>query len=1005
MRATWVVHGTSLGVLVLTTSSLLGLDRQVVQNFDDQADGVPPEGWTIGVQGGGQLGDWQVEAGELSIEGLGAGSGGGGQEVWIWYDRQFSGDVTIEFLVKWIQAPAPAVGRHGGIAFFATFPGVAGSRYAGMSGYTLDWIDRGTDHGVRLIRWDNSAALPECTILPCQLVPDADPPEKWKVEISGDVMTVYIGEEDLLVGEVLDNTYRSGQIGFWHWQNNIHTHFDDLTVTNPDLVVSRDVPDDLVNGTSGTVTLQVLPYLAGNVVVTEDLPAGLTPSNASNGGIITGRKVEWNLGNISEEVTLSYTLAAAEDAIDAELGGSASINGRPFPIAGDTTYTGSPFTPMGFIKLWNHLGPLAWAFPARAGDHGPPGACDANGGAELGLDWIVNDDGSVTEASIAPFPGLVTRPLYGGDGLPGGTGARAAGLAVALGDTGTVTRDQFPVWKAGLSRSDTIDHASAAVHGFDAEDHLTLSCVYVKNNTQGPIDTDIGLGSDDAIQIFVNDLDVTQGGIVVCRGWGAANEEQNTVPVSLPVGESRLLVKVTDGCCQSGFRLRFQDRADPLGPGLLPPAISVRLESETSPPPAKAVRDIAQASYALGEKVGVSIAVTAVAPSDVKVREVLPESASAEGITHGGVLAGGAIEWNLRGITAETVGYMLVPPDCASSPRFGLSTWAIGPVEALVTGETSLARNPLADQDIANWEPIDIGPASGAAVPLGDHEVVVSAAGGGLRSKKEDELRFLHLPVTGDFEVSARIDCLDDPGLAGLAGLMVRDTLDPHAAHVFFGLSAGSLPTGGPRSLVGIYRRQTDPTRLSATYTIAAANKDVDALPIYLKLKRAGTKITAERSADGTQYAEVGSREIGTGAIQVNLRDQTLVGLAVSGGGGGVTGVTFRAVSGPSFLETPPPPAQFHRGDADDNGKLELTDAIRILGFLFLGGVAPICFDAGDADDNGQLQLTDAIRILGFLFLGAAPPASPGPPTEPCGPDAALEDPDILCIEYTSCGA
>jgi hypothetical protein len=96
-----------------------------------------------------------------------------------------------------------------------------------------------------------------------------------------------------------------------------------------------------------------------------------------------------------------------------------------------------------------------------------------------------------------------------------------------------------------------------------------------------------------------------------------------------------------------------------------------------------------------------------------------------------------------------------------------------------------------------------------------------------------------------------------------------------------------------------------------------------------------------------------------------------------------------------------PPEPVFHRGDADSNGNLELTDAIRILNFLFVGTGVISCADAADADDNGQLQLTDAIRILGFLFLGQTPPATPGPPPEACGPDPGEEH--IGCASYTEC--
>jgi hypothetical protein len=90
----------------------------------------------------------------------------------------------------------------------------------------------------------------------------------------------------------------------------------------------------------------------------------------------------------------------------------------------------------------------------------------------------------------------------------------------------------------------------------------------------------------------------------------------------------------------------------------------------------------------------------------------------------------------------------------------------------------------------------------------------------------------------------------------------------------------------------------------------------------------------------------------------------------------------------------------FIRGDADDNSRVELTDAVQILGFLFQGLPAPGCFDAADADDNGGVELTDAVRILGFLFQGTAPPPAPGPVD--CGEDPA-EPVDALDCAESSC--
>lgn len=88
----------------------------------------------------------------------------------------------------------------------------------------------------------------------------------------------------------------------------------------------------------------------------------------------------------------------------------------------------------------------------------------------------------------------------------------------------------------------------------------------------------------------------------------------------------------------------------------------------------------------------------------------------------------------------------------------------------------------------------------------------------------------------------------------------------------------------------------------------------------------------------------------------------------------------------------------FRRGEADQNGNLQLTDAVQVLSYLFLGVPTrvPDCFDASDADDNGFVQLTDAIRILGFLFLGGPAPPAPGPTD--CGADPTEDA--IGCAVY-----
>jgi len=95
-----------------------------------------------------------------------------------------------------------------------------------------------------------------------------------------------------------------------------------------------------------------------------------------------------------------------------------------------------------------------------------------------------------------------------------------------------------------------------------------------------------------------------------------------------------------------------------------------------------------------------------------------------------------------------------------------------------------------------------------------------------------------------------------------------------------------------------------------------------------------------------------------------------------------------------------PPAPVFVRGDADDNGIINLTDAIFNLNYLFSGGAEPTCQDSADADNNGSLQLTDGVFILMFLFSGGASPPDPG---VECGVDPADPADAIACDTYDSC--
>ena len=75
----------------------------------------------------------------------------------------------------------------------------------------------------------------------------------------------------------------------------------------------------------------------------------------------------------------------------------------------------------------------------------------------------------------------------------------------------------------------------------------------------------------------------------------------------------------------------------------------------------------------------------------------------------------------------------------------------------------------------------------------------------------------------------------------------------------------------------------------------------------------------------------------------------------------------------------------FRRGDSNGDAEVDLSDALRTLGYLFLGAPPPDCPDAADANDDARIDISDAVGTLGFLFLGSAAPPAPGP--FECGAD------------------
>jgi hypothetical protein len=93
-----------------------------------------------------------------------------------------------------------------------------------------------------------------------------------------------------------------------------------------------------------------------------------------------------------------------------------------------------------------------------------------------------------------------------------------------------------------------------------------------------------------------------------------------------------------------------------------------------------------------------------------------------------------------------------------------------------------------------------------------------------------------------------------------------------------------------------------------------------------------------------------------------------------------------------SVLRVQPDVVFFIRGDSNADGRVDISDPVSMLGYLFRGGVPLRCYEAADANDDGKVDVSDPVYTLNYLFLGDDPPPAPFPES---GKD--LTDDGISC--------
>jgi len=200
------------------------VELPISENFDDLPAGPNVPGWTV------FQGDWSVsDDGRLDVAANAPGQAG---EAHIWIgDPPFfvTGDFTLEFEIEFLNHspdPLDGVGKHAGVFFYASDPGLRWN----INAYDVWWIDRQQDYGMGLNRWIPLTHLSPGTGIEHPDLLGSQPPSVWRIEVEGPTIRVY-GDERLMI-ERQDETRREGYVGFWAYGNNQHVRFDNVCLVD-----------------------------------------------------------------------------------------------------------------------------------------------------------------------------------------------------------------------------------------------------------------------------------------------------------------------------------------------------------------------------------------------------------------------------------------------------------------------------------------------------------------------------------------------------------------------------------------------------------------------------------------------------------------------------------------------------------------------------------------------------------------------------------------------------
>ncbi len=296
------------------------------------------------------------------------------------------------------------------------------------------------------------------------------------------------------------------------------------------------------------------------------------------------------------------------------------------------------------------------------------------------------------------------------------------------------------------------------------------------------------------------------------------------------------------------------------------------------------------------------------------------------------------------------------------------------------------------NQRAGDWNVADLDDRLNGFVDIADGCLQMSTGGGDIfRGSQFGKFAFRR--ISGDFHIECRLPRTRYlMGGEGHAGLMFRETVEDGSRFGMTMVFATPVP-----EVASSWRTQTggDAEELWDPHNDDRLPYPTEDTSAFLRLERRGNTVSAWASETGSDWQLLSER-----TFDPPLADTILVGPHANTIGSLVRVPLYDHEFCEIDIQQEDIVTQsFIRGDFDESGRTNLTDAVLSLHYLLNRGAAPSCTDSADANDDGTYNVSDGIFLLTYLFQSGERPSAP---FVECGVDRTRDE--LRCDSFAFCG-